>query len=228
MCGRFALSIKTKDVETLVPGLRVQEDLGPRFNFAPTQDVPVLLNDGENELSMARWGLIPFWSKDMKIGARLINARSETIDEKPAFRNAFKKRRCLIFADGFYEWKKNPSTNKKSPYFFKMKSGEPFTFAGLWESWKNPAGGNIISTTIITTEPNEIMSPVHNRMPVILLPQDRELWVNADNAEAPLLKNCLRPYPADEMTAYEVTLRVNNPRNDDESCIAPLGYGWNL
>lgn len=222
MCGRFALSIKTKNIENLVPGLKVGGELKPRYNIAPSQDAPTIFNTGDYELSTSRWGLIPFWSKDIKIGVKLINARAETVAEKPAFKNAFNKRRCLIVADGYYEWKNIPGANKKAPYYIRLKTGEAFTFAGLWEKWKSLEGKTIVSSTIITTEPNSYLSDIHNRMPAILLPSDRELWLNPDNVEKNVLQNCLMPYPDEEMEAFEVSLRVNSPKNDDESCILPI------
>lgn len=222
MCGRFALSAKTKEIENLVPDLKINEDLKPRYNIAPTQRIAAVLNKIPKELSFVKWGLIPFWAKDKSIGVRLINARAETIDEKPAFKNSFKSKRCLIFADGFYEWKVS-SGKMKTPYFVKLKTGEPFTFAGLWDSWFDKENNtNLTTATIITTEPNELMKDIHNRMPVILSKEFRELWLDNDFHDLKYLSSILLPYPAEEMESYETSLRVNNTNYDDELCIAPL------
>jgi putative SOS response-associated peptidase YedK len=222
MCGRFALSAKTKDIEKLVPSLKISEEMKPRFNIAPTQQIAVVLNKSPQELSYVKWGLIPFWAKDKSIGTRLINARAESLNEKPAFKNSFKNKRCLIFANGFYEWK-SVSGKRKAPYFIKLKTGEPFTFAGLWDSWfDTETETKITSATIITTEPNEMIAEVHNRMPVILQERERQLWLDDDINDVSFLSSILLPYPAELMEAYETSLRVNNAQFDDELCIAPI------
>ena len=151
MCGRFSLSVQTKEVEKLVPNLKVYEDQPPRYNIAPSQNIAAVLNDGNNVLAFPKWGLIPFWAKDPAIGNKLINARAETLDVKHSFKHSLKKRRCLVFADGFYEWKKIKGSTRKSPFFIRMKSGDPFTFAGLLDNWRNPEGDYIQSATLITT-----------------------------------------------------------------------------
>ena len=158
-----------------------------------------------------RWGLIPFWAKDPKIGARMINARSETVAEKPAFRNALKKRRCLVLADGYYEWQKTPVG--KRPYRIIMKSGEPFAMAGLWETWKDPQGNVVPSCTIITTAANDFLAPIHNRMPVILPRESEELWLDPGVDDATLLTDLLIPYPDKRINAYEVSTIVNYAGN---------------
>lgn len=222
MCGRFALSAKTKDIENLVPDLKINEELKPRYNIAPTQQIAAVLNKTHQELSFVKWGLIPFWAKDKSIGTRLINARAETIVEKPAFKHSFKSRRCLIFADGFYEWKES-SGKRKSPFYIKLRTGEPFTFAGLWDSWFDKENGtNLTTATIITTEPNEMMMDIHNRMPVILSKEYRKLWLDSEFYDLKYLRSILLPYPAEEMECYEISLRVNNTNYDDDLCIAPL------
>ncbi|MDQ1266453.1 MAG: hypothetical protein QG635_1605 [Bacteroidota bacterium] len=202
MCGRFALSAKTKDIEKLIPGIKISIEPGVRNNIAPTQNISAVLNDGNRELSSVRWGLIPFWSKDMAIGAKLINARAETIAEKPSFRDSFRKRRCAIIASGFYEWKKEEGLSRKTPYFIKMKSGEPFAFAGLWDTWKSGQDSTLISATIITTEPNELIASIHNRMPVILNEESLDLWLGIGENDKTKLFSCISSYPADLMEAY--------------------------
>jgi putative SOS response-associated peptidase YedK len=192
----------------------------PSYNVAPTQEVAaVLLESGERRLEMLRWGLIPSWADDPQIGSRMINARSETAAEKPSFRTAFRKRRCLIPADGFYEWQK--TGNGKQPYYIHMKDGSPFVFAGLWETWGGDGKDEIRSCTILTTDPNELIAPIHNRMPVILYPENYELWLDPDVREVDLLSSLLGPYPEDAMEAYPVSRRVNSPANDEPSCIEP-------
>jgi putative SOS response-associated peptidase YedK len=170
---------------------------------------------------LARWGLIPYWAKDAKIGYSLINARADTVAEKPAYRSAFKRRRCLVAADGFYEWKATGG-KVKQPYFISLKDKEPFGFAGLWEHWDNPEDGKTVeSFSIITTEPNELMAPIHNRMPAILTPEDYAAWL--DPEEPPdHLKGLLRPYDPSQMEAYPVTTYVNRPVNQGPKCIEPL------
>jgi putative SOS response-associated peptidase YedK len=223
MCGRFALSPKTKDIEHLVPGIKLEGELKPRFNIAPTQDIACILNESPTELSYLRWGLIPSWSKDESIGNKMINARGETISEKPSFRNAFRKRRCLILSSGFYEWKKTEGVAKKSPYFIFLRSGMPFAFAGVWESWKNPETGiRINSTSIITTFANELMLRLHDRMPVIIHPDNYELWLDNRNEDQNELLSILKPYSSEEMECYPVSDVVNNPRNDIEECIKAI------
>lgn len=215
MCGRFALSAKTKDIEKLVPSLVIEEDFEPRYNIAPSQNV-ACLRGGEDVLSFLRWGLIPFWAKDEKIGYKLINARSETLAEKPSFKNAFKKRRCLIFADGFYEWDKKSKT--KAPFFISLKSGEPFAFAGLWERWKSEEK-TVESTTIITTSPNELIDEIHSRMPAILPRRFFDMWLDPEFGDLVALSETLAPYPDDEMQMREVSTYVNNPANDSPECV---------
>ncbi|MFC2130756.1 SOS response-associated peptidase [Bacteroidota bacterium] len=221
MCGRFALSAQTDMVEKLLPELYSSSEIKPSYNIAPTQDVSVILDESPKEISIARWGLIPFWSKDKSIGSKMINARAETLTEKPSFKQLFNKKRCLIVADGFFEWKKIDSSKRKFPYFIKMKTGEPFTFAGLWDIWKSHENNAITSTVIITTEPNEIVKPIHDRMPVIILPEEREFWLS-DDIDQVSLKKFLKPYPGDAMEAYEVSLNVNNPAFNDQSIIEPV------
>jgi putative SOS response-associated peptidase YedK len=193
----------------------------PRYNIAPSQDVAVIANNGQNKIEFFRWGLIPFWAKEAKIGNRMINARAETVAEKASFRNAYRRRRCLVLADGFYEWRKEPGRTTKTPMYLRLKSGDPFGFAGLWESWRSPEDQTILSCTIITTEPNALVKPIHNRMPVILDPEAYDMWLDPGEQTPDRLGPWLRPYPASEMTAFPVSTLVNSPSNDVPACVVP-------
>lgn len=215
MCGRYTL--KTP-VEALAKRFEVKDvsSVVPSYNIAPTQEVAsVLSENGVRALEMLHWGLIPSWADDPEIGSRMINARAETVPEKPSFRRAFRSRRCLILADGFYEWRK--TGGGKQPHYIRMEDGSPFALAGLWESWKN--GREIRSCAIITTEANEIVGEIHDRMPVILHPEDYDLWLDPDFDEKDPLTTLLKPYPASEMEAYPVSSYVNSPSNDDPGCV---------
>jgi putative SOS response-associated peptidase YedK len=220
MCGRYGLNTSPAKLRSRfnVPAVPELPFDGQLHNIAPSQQMPIVRqgNDGR-EMVLARWGLIPNWAKDAKIGYSLINARADTVAEKPSFRSAFKRRRCLIPADGFYEWKAT-GTKIKQPYFISLKDKEPFGFAGLWEQWDNPDDGKTVeSFTIVTTEPNELTAPIHNRMPVILGTQDYSTWL--DPEEVPdTLKGLLRPFDAQLMDAYPVSTYVNSPRNQGEQC----------
>jgi putative SOS response-associated peptidase YedK len=219
MCGRYTLRTP---VDTLVEEFGLTGPLPEvpvRYNVAPTQEVAaVLAEDDERHLEMLRWGLIPSWADDPAIGNKMINARSETAAEKPSFRGAFKKRRCLIVADGFYEWQK--MGNGKQPYYIRMKDGSPFAFAGLWEVW-DKYGEEIRSCTILTTAANELVGEIHQRMPVILPPENYDVWLDADMREAEPLRDLLRPYRDDVMEAYPVSRKMNKPSNDEPGCIEP-------
>ena len=168
------------------------------------------------------WGLIPSWAKDPVIGNRLINARGETLAEKPAFRGSYKYKRCLILANGFYEWKSEPGTKTKAPYFIHLKSGNVFAFAGLWDEWHSPDGSTVRSCTIVTTAPNELMSKIHNRMPVILQPSDYTKWLNTTPRTPESLAHLIQPFSAELMDTYPVSTLVNSPANDRAECIAPF------
>jgi putative SOS response-associated peptidase YedK len=221
MCGRFTLTAPRKALAKLFPRFDVP-DLFPNYNVAPTQAVlAVRVPHGQDkpEPALLKWGLVPSWADDPAIGNRMINARAETAAEKPSFRSAFRKRRCLLLADGFYEWGK--SGGKKQPYLFRLKEGEPFAFAGLWEHWERD-GKVIDSCTILTTDPNELVKPLHDRMPVILSPRDFNPWLDPKVEKSAELQALLRLYPTEAMTACPVSLRVNSPKNNDASCIAPL------
>lgn len=217
MCGRFALSAKTKQIEKLVPGLKSEVEVTPRYNIAPSQNILSVLNTKSTSIQYIKWGLIPFWSKDEKIGSKLINARIETLQKKPSFRYSLKSKRCIIFADGFYEWDKN-SSNKKLPYFISLKSQEPFAFAGLWDSWKNSDDIVIQSGTIITTKANELMNGIHSRMPVILQNDMILEWLSNEKFDMKLIEKLMEPYSSDKMEMYMVSTMVNNPVNDNPSC----------
>jgi putative SOS response-associated peptidase YedK len=222
MCGRFTLSAPAEVVAELFE-LAETPVLAPRFNIAPTQPAPVVLWDGEagqRRLEAFHWGLIPSWAKDPAIGNRMINARAETAATKPAFRSAFRDRRCLVLADGFYEWQK--VERAKRPFYFRMRDGRPFAFAGLWERWDGPDGETIDSCTILTTEPNEVVRAVHDRMPVILARKECPVWLDPQNREVDKLQSLLQPCPPEQMEAYPVSKRVNNPANEGPGCVAPL------
>lgn len=221
MCGRYTLHAKVSDLQRLLGSVEMPDDIEERYNIAPTQSVPVVPNDGSQRIEFFRWGLVPAWAKDASIGNKMINARSETLAEKPSFRTAFRKRRCLVLADGFYEWRKEADGKTKTPVYLRMKSGEPFAFAGLWESWAGPDPGELRTCTIITTEPNELAATVHGRMPVIL-PRERHAdWIGTTEADPRDLQPLLTAYPADEMETIEVSRLVNSPRNDTPECIQP-------
>lgn len=221
MCGRYSQS---QSAEIIAKAFQVDSvpALKPRYNIAPTQSVPTVLQTSAStnrQFKMLHWGLIPSWAKDPKMGARLINARAETVNEKPAFRSAFRQRRCLVLADGFYEWQQQEDKKQKQPFYFRLSDGQPFAFAGLWEHWKGADGEEIESCTLLTTEPNELMQPIHNRMPVILDPKDYDLWLDSEVKKPELLQPLLRSYQTEEMTAYPVSKTVNKPSNDTAECI---------
>jgi putative SOS response-associated peptidase YedK len=221
MCGRFTLTVDPAQLQDTFGGYTFPPQFAPRFNIAPTQPVLAIPNDGKNKADFFVWGLIPSWAKDPSFGNRLINARGETLAEKPSFRGGYKYKRCLIFADGFYEWKKQPGTRTKVPYFIHMKDRQPFAFAGLWDEWNSPDGSQVRSSTIITIEPNELMAPLHNRMPVILPPYAYTQWLDPAPRTPESLESLIKPYPSDEMAAYPVSTLVNNPKNDRAECVVP-------
>lgn len=216
MCGRYTLTVPIDQLAAEFDLDEVRAELSPNFNVAPTQSVAAILaENGSRRLETLRWGLVPSWAKDPEIGARMINARSETAPEKPSFRSAFKRRRCLIPADGFYEWKREEGG--KQPFYIHMKDGRPFAFAGLWEDWND---GEIRSCTILTTSANELVGEVHERMPVILPAEDRDAWLDPE-AETQEIVSLLRPYPGDDLETFPVSRFVNSPRNNDERCVEP-------
>ena len=218
MCGRYTLKTPTNVLAELFEIEEYPSALNPSYNIAPTQAVAAVVEeDDKRKLEMFHWGLTTSWAKDPAIGNKMINARAETASEKPSFRSAFKKRRCLILADGFYEWQKTDSG--KQPFYIHMKDGSPFAFAGLWEAWKN--GEELKSCAIITTDANDLMNEIHHRMPVILPPENYGVWLDPGLDEKEPLMDLLKPYPSEEMEAYQVSRRVNRPANNEPSCIEP-------
>ncbi|MEE8170456.1 MAG: SOS response-associated peptidase [Phycisphaerae bacterium] len=216
MCGRYTITVSPRELGERFSAEMMIGDWAPRYNAAPTQDLPVVLNADRRTIELLRWGLIPSWAKDPAIGNRMINARSESLAEKPSFRAAFKRRRCLVVADGFYEWDSRP--DGKVPMRIALADDAAFAFAGLWERWTDPKGGVIRSFTIVTTEANDRLRPIHERMPVILRPEAEALWLERD-ADPEDLREILRPYESDAVRAYAVSRRVNSPRNDDPALI---------
>ena len=221
MCGRFTLTTDAEKLEQAFDLAAGSVELLPRFNIAPTQPVAVVVNQGgERVLDAFRWGLIPVWAKDKGIGNRMINARGETVAEKPSFKRPFQKQRCLVLADGFYEWRKTPAG--KIPTYIHLADHQPFAFAGLWDRWQSPEGEEITSCTIITTEPNAVMQPIHNRMPVILTPEALDPWLDPTSHSPDALLPLLKPYPPETMRTYPVSRLVNSPANESSDCIQPV------
>jgi putative SOS response-associated peptidase YedK len=219
MCGRYTLKTPVEKLAEEFGFDASSVELPPNYNVAPTQEVAaVLAENGHRRLELLRWGLIPSWADDPGIGSRMINARSETAPEKPSFRRAFRERRCLIPADGFYEWKR--VNGGKQPYYIHMKEERPFAFAGLWESWKDEGGPEIRSCAILTTKPNALAREIHDRMPVILPAGSYAAWLDPE-AEKEELVALLVPYPEDEMETYPVSRFVNSPQNNDPRCVEP-------
>jgi putative SOS response-associated peptidase YedK len=217
MCGRYTLTV---DIKTIAEkfGVPATLETSPRYNIAPTQEVVTVMRNGTSHLALLRWGLIPSWAKDESIGSKMINARAESLAEKPSFKGLLRSKRCLIVADGFYEWKQE--NGYKTPMYITLKNGDPFAFAGLWDQWKSPDGEQVRSCTIITTEPNEVLAPIHNRMPAILLPGAYEDWLNPDMRDEQALSHWLAPYPAEEMAARAVSRQVNDPKREGPELIA--------
>ncbi len=219
MCGRFTLR---QSPEEIAQAFKIPDvpPLEPRYNIAPTQPVATVLKTPENpdrQFRMLHWGLIPFWANDPKLGSKLINARAESVADKPAFRSAFRHRRCLIVADGFYEWQQQE--NGKQPFYLRLKDDRPFAFAGLWEHWQEDGGEAIDSCTILTTDANELTRPIHSRMPVILDPKDYDMWLDPNVSDSETLQPLLHPYASEKMQAYPVGKTVNRPTNDRPECI---------
>jgi len=217
MCGRFARINTAKEIKDIFNLDQIEIELGPSYNIAPTQDVAVIIEDGTSKLTAMRWGLIPFWAKNISIGSKLINARGETVDEKPSFKYSFHKRRCLIIANGFYEWRKRGSN--KFPYFIHLKDKKPFCFAGIYDNWKSPDGEKITSCSIITIDATKNLKNIHPRMPVILPRENFALWFK--NNDTNTLKQLLVPYQEHELDFYEVSTDVNSPANNYPELIEP-------
>jgi putative SOS response-associated peptidase YedK len=224
MCGRFTL---TATVDQLIDRFDIEfflqeEEYLPSYNVAPSQSVLAVINDGtRNKMGFLRWGLIPPWAKDMSIGYKMINARAETLTDKPSFRNAYKKKRCLIVADSFFEWKRIDSKTK-IPMRIKLKSNDLFAMAGLWENWKSPDGQSIYSCSVITTSPNELVQDIHDRMPVILKPEDERYWLDPAITDTTKLSPLLKPLDHALMEAYEVSPLVNSPKNNSIELIQKI------
>ena len=226
MCGRFTITIDLEDLrEYLVDHYDITELKSefelPRYNIAPTQDVITIINDGsKNRVGLLKWGLIPPFAKDEKIGASMINAKSETLMERPSFRSSFQTKRCVILADSFYEWKREE--NKKTPMRIGLNNNQIFPMAGLWSTFTRSDGSKIHSTTIITTHANELMSEIHHRMPVILDDESVATWLNPRNQDLNMLSKMLKPYESKDMYSYKVSPIVNNARNDLKECILKI------
>ena len=223
MCGRYTITLEPAFFQQELALGKIPSEWKPRYNVAPTQNVPSVRNAETRDVEMLRWGLIPHWAKDTSIGYKLINARSETLREKPSFRDAFHKRRCLVLADGFYEWQKSSKDGRqKVPYRFTLKDEKPFAFAGLWELWRSGKDEEVLSCTIITCAANAVVSAIHNRMPVMLDKDTCWRWLAPQSVDE--LAELLKPYPAEKMRAYPVSTRLNNPNEDDLQLIQPLAF----
>ena len=223
MCGRYRLSRRKQILEEQFDCDPWEDDWEPRYNIAPTQPVPVIRQhptEPIRQISLMKWGLIPHWAKDASGAGGMINARAETASEKPAFRDPLRLRRCLIPADAFYEWKRTGTS--KQPYCFEVKGGELFAFAGLWDGWKNPEGQWMKTCSVLTTKPNTVTATVHDRMPVILDPDQYDLWLDPGMHNIEAISELLKPYDARLMRCYPVRSRVNHVANDDEECSRPV------
>jgi len=220
MCGRFTLTVSPEELQAAFPNFDIPVDIPPSYNIAPSQPIPVVVNDGKNQLDFYRWGLIPSWTKPDKVGKySLINARSETVSEKASFKTSFRRRRCLILADGFFEWSKSTSGKSKTPYYITLKDQSVFAFAGLWDVWNSPEGDILKSACILTSNPNELVKPIHERMPVILPAESFEAWLKREEGKPEEFQPFLKSYPADLMQAYPVSTYVNSPKNNTPQCI---------
>jgi len=223
MCGRYTLTTRKQDLAAelaLDPGIVL--DLEPRWNIAPTQEVPILLKDAGIRMALFRWGLVPPWAKDPTVGSRLINARSETLSERASFRDALRERRCLVLADGFYEWQPGAPGRPKVPHYIRLKSRRPFTFAGLWARWRGKAGRDLYTCTIITGDSNELVGRIHSRMPIVIPPENRDAWLDPEHREAESLLALLRAADPSEMEMFPVSRRVNSPHHEGPECVEPV------
>nr|BBH94233.1 DUF159 family protein [Thermogemmatispora argillosa] len=217
MCGRFTLITDLKTIAEIF-GVPATLEAQPRYNIAPSQEVVAILHEGTRQMAWLRWGLIPSWAKEEAIGNRMINARAETLAEKPSFKRLLRSRRCLVVADGFYEWQQ--TNGSKRPMYITLRDGSPFAFAGLWDQWSASDGRTLRTCTIVTTEPNELLATIHDRMPVILPREACERWLDPALHETEALLPLLRPYPAAEMQARPVSRLVNDPRNEGAALLA--------
>ncbi|PWB75580.1 hypothetical protein C3F09_02105 [candidate division GN15 bacterium] len=223
MCGRYTLAVQLDLIADRFACGPEFSQLTPRYNIAPGQLAPVVVQEEGRKLRMMKWGLVPSWARDDSIGYKMINARAETLHEKPSFRKALEQRRCIIPADGFFEWRKEPDGKSKTPMRIVLTDHSLFGLAGLWERWRDPEGKELLSYTIVTTTPNHLLEPIHNRMPVILSQDAEERWLNAGEANPRDLIDMLKPYPAEQMEMFPVSKVVNNPRADSPECITPVG-----
>lgn len=221
MCGRFVRKSTITIIEDEFDIYEVQWAFEPSYNIAPSQDVACVIGNGGNRLVKFRWGLVPFWAEDPSIGYKMINARAETVAQKRSFARAFKKQRCLVVADGFYEWRKLADGKRKMPMYVHLHEDRPFGFAGLYENWKSKEGTILQTCTIITTPPNELMSSIHNRMPAIIAPEMRQIWLDSEVQDVDRLMPLLAPYDSGKMEAYEVSKKVNSPTYNEPDCIKP-------
>ncbi len=222
MCGRFVRKSTITIIEDEFDIYEVQWASEPSYNVAPSQDVACVIGNGGNRLVKFRWGLVPFWADDPSIGYKMINARAETVAQKKSFARAFKKQRCLVVADGFYEWKKLADGKRKMPMYIHLREDRPFGFAGLYENWKSNDGKILQTCTIITTSANELMAPIHNRMPVIIMPDDRKLWLDTSVQDPDMLLPLLEPFRSAALEAYAVSKKVNSPSYNEPDCIEPV------
>lgn len=221
MCGRFTFAVKPDEIIYRFGLDSIPFDILPRYNIAPGENISAIIEDkGQRRIGQLRWGLVPSWAPDARGGYKMINARAETLTEKPAFRRLFERKRCIIPADGFYEWQQRPSG--KQPMRIMMRNGEPFAFAGLFDTWSSPEGEKINTCTIITTRPNEVVRDIHDRMPVIIRKEDESIWLNRERYDAALLQSLLVPYDSAQMRAYPVSSMVGSPKNDMPECIKEI------
>ena len=224
MCGRFTLTATFEEIISRfdIQSFMEEELYSPSFNIAPSHSVLAVINDGKsNRMGFLKWGLVPPWAKDVTIGNKMINARAETISEKPSFRNAFKKKRCIVIADSFYEWKRHEDKTK-TPMRIKLKSNELFAMAGIWEGWKSSDGKTLYTCSVITTVPNDLMKDIHDRMPVILKREDEKIWLDPEISDTTRLKPLLVPFDENEMETYEVSSLVNSPKNNSIELIQKI------
>lgn len=220
MCGRYTLAADVEQLQTRFQFEGAAFDYAPSYNIAPGQEVVAVIRDGEaNRAGLLRWGLVPSWAKDVKIGYKMINARADSAAEKPSFRRAFRQRRCLILADGYYEWQRQEG--QKVPVYMRLRSREPFAFAGLWERWQGDDETPLVTCTILTTDANRFIQPIHHRMPVILEPSQEALWLDRGVTEPEALQSLLAPLDTDILEAYAVSPLVNSARNNSPECILP-------
>lgn len=221
MCGRFDIHSAIEIIAKIFQIDSITLDIRPNYNVAPTQNIPIVVNDGrQNILISSRWGFLPSWAKETKIAFSMINARCETVDTNKSYKNAFINQRCLVVADGFYEWLKQDKV--KIPFYTCLKSKQPMAFAGLYNNWKSPEGEQICTSTIITTEANSLMKPIHNRMPVILHQDDFKLWLNPTEHDKDVLLPILKPFPSEELDAYRVTSKMNSFKYNNPDNIKPI------